>query len=76
MRNRTMIHATETTQTKTAISIACPSVEERLSQTSLAVVLSSASLVSLWSFAGLAGAVLNNGSAAMARGLLTAITGV
>ena len=71
-----MNNATETTQTQKAITVAAPTVETQLSHATLAITIGSASLVSLWSFAGLVGAVLNHGPLEIARGMITALTGI
>lgn len=70
-----MNNVKENTQVKTT-SVACPSVEERLSQTTMGLVFGAGSLVSLWSIASLVGAFVTTGTAGFARGLVTAVTGV
>jgi hypothetical protein len=70
-----MNNVNEITKTQTT-AVAFPSVEERLGQTTMGLVLGSGSLVSLWSVATLVGALATNGVAGVARGLVTALTGL
>ncbi len=63
-------------QVRTVISVAMPTVGERLSLSVLVLTLGSASLVSLWSFAGLIGAVISSGPVGVVSGLITALTGI
>jgi hypothetical protein len=69
-----MTNVIATTRVKTAI--AAPSVSERLAGAAISSILGVSTMISLWSFAGLAGAVATNDSAGIARGLLTALTGI
>jgi hypothetical protein len=71
------VNVNEMARTQTATtSTACPSVGERLGGVAMGLVLGSGSLVSLWSVATLAGAFATNGTAALVRGFVTAVTGV
>lgn len=65
----------EISQVRTVISVAAPTVGERLSRNFLTITLGAASLVSLWSFVGLVGAIISSGPVGVLSGLLTAITG-
>jgi hypothetical protein len=65
-----MTNAITTTQTTTATS-----TDERLAGVAVAVIIGLTSMISLWSFAGLAGAVVANGMAEVAHGFLTATFG-
>lgn len=70
-----MNNVNEVTQTKTT-AVSCPSVGERLGASTMGLVFGSGALVSLWSVASLVGALATNGTAGVARGLVTAVIGL
>lgn len=65
----------ENVNIKTA-TIATPSVGSRLGEATLAMVFGGGALVSLWSITALVGAVVTSGTAGVAQGLITAVTGI
>lgn len=64
------------TTTRTLTAVATPSVSERLAGAAIGSILGVSTMISLWSFAGFAGAFATSGMAGMAQGFLTAVTGI
>lgn len=65
----------EMTRTQ-ATTTATPSVDQRLGEATMGLVLGSGAFVSLWSVASLVGALTTNGAFGVARGFVAAVTGL